>query len=38
MQFATICSIEPSSAKTDGPVSETGGSKISGLQMNQAKQ
>jgi hypothetical protein len=29
MCSATICSIEPSSAKLDGPVSKTGGSKIS---------
>jgi hypothetical protein len=29
MCSATICSAEPSSAKLDGPVSETGGSGIS---------
>jgi hypothetical protein len=29
MQSAMICSTEPSSAKLDGPVSETGGSRIS---------
>jgi hypothetical protein len=29
MCSATICSTEPSSAKPDGPVSETGGSRIS---------
>jgi hypothetical protein len=30
MCSATICSAETSSAKSDGPVSETGGSRISG--------
>jgi hypothetical protein len=29
MHNATICSVEPSLAKSDGPVSETGGSEIS---------
>jgi hypothetical protein len=29
MQFVEICSSEPDSAKLDGSVSETGGSKIS---------
>jgi hypothetical protein len=37
MRSATICSIEPSSAKSDGPVFETGGSRISRISDKASK-
>jgi hypothetical protein len=37
MYKATICSTEPSSAKSDGPVSETVGSKVSRITDESSK-
>jgi hypothetical protein len=37
MCSATICSVEPSSTKPDGPISETGGSRISRISDESSK-